>query len=110
VLELVGTTTLKDSLRCAKAGGTVSMTGMVGNKWTLDEFDPMEAIPTAVCLTSYAGDSEDFMRTPLQQLVDQAASGRLRVQVGRTFGLDEIVEAHRALEENRSGGKMVVRT
>jgi NADPH:quinone reductase-like Zn-dependent oxidoreductase len=29
VLELVGTTTLKDSLRCAKPGGIVSMTGMV---------------------------------------------------------------------------------
>jgi NADPH:quinone reductase-like Zn-dependent oxidoreductase len=110
VLELVGTTTLKDSLRCAKPGGIVSMTGMVGNKWTLDEFDPMEVIPTAVCLTSYAGESEDFMRTPLQQLAEQVASGRLRVEVGRTFRLEEIVEAHRPMEENRSGGKIVVLT
>ena len=110
VLELVGTTTLKDSLRCAKPGGIVSMTGMVGNKWTLDEFDPMEAIPTAVCLTSYAGESEDFMRTPLQQLAEQVASRRLRVEVGRTFRLEEIVEAHRTMEENRSGGKIVVLT
>ena len=110
VLELVGTTTLKDSLRCAKPGGIVSMTGIVGNKWTLEEFDPMEMIPTAVCLTSYAGESEDFMHTPLQQLVDQVASGRLRVPVGRTFRLEEIVEAHRTMEENRSGGKIVVLT
>jgi len=108
VLELVGTTTLKDSLRCAKAGGIVSITGMVGNKWTLDGFDPMEMIPTGVCLTSYAGESRDFMHTPLQQLVDQVASNRLRVQVGRIFRLEEIVEAHRTMEENRSGGKIVV--
>jgi len=86
------------------------MTGMVGNKWTLEEFDPMEVIPTAVCLTSYAGESEDFMRMPLQQLVDQVASGRLRAPVGRTFRLEEIVEAHRTMEENRSGGKIVVLT
>ena len=33
VLELVGTTTLKDSLRCAKKSGIVCMTGIVGNKW-----------------------------------------------------------------------------
>ena len=47
VLELVGTTTLKDSLRCAKQRGIVCMTGIVGNKWSFDNFAPMEAIPTA---------------------------------------------------------------
>src|SRR5713226_7129584 len=36
VLELIGTTTLKDSLRCARQRGTVCMTGMVGNKWSFD--------------------------------------------------------------------------
>jgi NADPH:quinone reductase-like Zn-dependent oxidoreductase len=35
VLELIGTTTLEDSLRCAKQRGIVCMTGMVGNKWSL---------------------------------------------------------------------------
>jgi NADPH:quinone reductase-like Zn-dependent oxidoreductase len=38
VLELVGTTTLMDSLRCARLGGIVCMTGLVGNKWSFDEF------------------------------------------------------------------------
>jgi NADPH:quinone reductase-like Zn-dependent oxidoreductase len=33
VLELIGTMTLGDSLRCAKQRGIVCMTGMVGNKW-----------------------------------------------------------------------------
>jgi NADPH:quinone reductase-like Zn-dependent oxidoreductase len=110
VLELVGTTTLRDSLRCARPGGIVSMTGIVGNKWSLDNFAPMDEIPTAVCLTIYAGESEDFMRTPLQQLVAQVEAGTLHVQVGKTFRLDQIVEAHRAMEENRAGGKIVVLT
>lgn len=110
VLELIGTTTLKDSLRCAKQGGIVCMTGIVGNKWAFEEFAPMEAIPTAVCLTSYAGESDDFMRTPLNDLVGQIAAGTLHVQIGRTFHLDEIVEAHRAMEENKAGGKIVVLT
>jgi NADPH:quinone reductase-like Zn-dependent oxidoreductase len=52
VLELIGTVTLKDSLRCAKQGGIVCMTGIVGNKWSFDYFSPMEAIPTAVSLTN----------------------------------------------------------
>jgi NADPH:quinone reductase-like Zn-dependent oxidoreductase len=110
VLDLIGTTTLFDSLRCVKPGGIVCMTGIVGDKWSFDNFAPMEAIPTAVCLTSYNGRSEDFMRTPLQQLVEQVAAGTLHVQIGKTFRLDEIVEAHRCMEENKAGGKIVVLT
>jgi NADPH:quinone reductase-like Zn-dependent oxidoreductase len=110
VLELVGTTTLKDSLRCAKQRGIVCMTGIVGNQWSFDDFAPMEAIPTAVCLTSYNGKSEDFMRTPLEELVDQIAAGTLHIQIGNVFQLDEIVEAHRYMEENKAGGKIVVLT
>ncbi len=110
VLELVGTTTLKDSLRCAKQHGIVCMTGIVGNKWSFDNFAPMESIPTAVSLTTYAGESEDFMRTPLEDLVEQIAANTLRVQIGKVFRLEEIVEAHRCMEENKAGGKIVVLT
>jgi NADPH:quinone reductase-like Zn-dependent oxidoreductase len=110
VLELVGATTLLDSLRCAKQRGIVCMTGLVGNKWSLEDFSPMEAIPTSVCLTTYAGEAEDFMRTPLEELCEQVSSGKLRVQVGKVFTLDEIVEAHRCMEENSAGGKIVVLT
>jgi NADPH:quinone reductase-like Zn-dependent oxidoreductase len=108
VLELIGTTTLSDSLRCAKQRGIVCMTGMVGNKWSFDDFSPMDVIPTSVCLTTYDGGPEDFMLTPLDELVEQVAAGTLRVQVGRVFKLDDIVEAHRFMEENKAGGKIVV--
>jgi NADPH:quinone reductase-like Zn-dependent oxidoreductase len=110
VLELVGTTTLLDSLRCAKPRGIVCMTGMVGNKWSIDTFSPMDAIPTAVSLTTYDGGPEDFMLTPLDELIQQVASGKLHVQVARTFRLDDIVEAHRCMEENKAGGKIVLLT
>ena len=110
VLELIGTTTLRDSLRCAKQRGIVCMTGIVGNKWSFENFAPMEAIPTAVSLTTYAGESEDFMRMPLEDLVEQIAAGTLHVQIGKVFHLDEIVDAHRCMEENKAGGKIVVLT
>jgi NADPH:quinone reductase-like Zn-dependent oxidoreductase len=108
VLELVGTTTLKDSLRCAKQHGIVCMTGMVGNNWSFDEFSPMEVIPTAVGLTTYDGGAEDFMLTPLEELVEKITAGQLPIQVGRVFKLDQIVDAHRCMEDNRAGGKIVV--
>lgn len=110
VLELVGTTTLLDSLRCAAMGGAVCMTGMVGNAWEFERFSPMDAIPTAVNLTTYAGGAEDFVSTPLQQVLDAVAAGTFTPPIGRTFDIEEIVEAHRAMESNSAGGKIVVTT
>lgn len=110
VLELVGVITLKDSLRCAKQRGIVCMTGMVGDKWSFDHFSPMDVIPTAVSLTTYSGGADDFMLTPIEKLAEKIAAGTLHVQISRTFRLDEIVEAHRCMEENKAGGKIVVLT
>ncbi|MCJ7591029.1 MAG: zinc-binding alcohol dehydrogenase family protein [Woeseiaceae bacterium] len=110
VLELVGTTTLIDSLSCTKSKGIVCMTGMVGDQWSFQDFSPMGSIPTAVCLTTYSGGADDFMRTPLQELIDQIEEGSLVPKVGRVFSLDQIVDAHRCMEENKAGGKIVVLT
>jgi NADPH:quinone reductase-like Zn-dependent oxidoreductase len=110
VLELVGTTTLLDSLQCAAMGGSVCMTGMVGNAWELERFSPMGAIPTAVNLTTYSGGADDFISTPLQQVVDAVEAGAFKPPIGKTFSIDEIVEAHRAMEDNTAGGKIVVTT
>jgi len=76
--------------------------------WTLANFEPNVHIPTSVCLTTYAGGPKEFMATPLQEMVEQIEAGTLPVHVGKTFRLDEIVEAHRTMEENRAGGKIVV--
>jgi len=110
VLELIGTTTLMDSLRCAKPLGTVCMMGMVGNKWSFDNFSPMEAIPSTVRLTTYDGGTADVMSTPYTKLLDEVERGRLRLSVSGVFQLADIVEAHRCMEENRAGGKIVVLT
>ena len=47
--------------------------------WGLPNFSPMEAIPTSVCLTSYNGGPDAFMRTPLQEMVEQIEAGTLSV-------------------------------
>ena len=108
VLELVGTTSLLDSLSSVARGGICCMTGMVGNAWAIKDFEVMGAIPTAVCLTTYQGDEKDFVNTPLEEMVQQIKAGSLKVNAGKTFKLEEIVEAHRTMEENRAGGKIVL--
>ena len=110
VLELVGTTTLLDSLQCAARFGSVCMTGIVGNAWEFDRFTPMGAIPSTVNLTTYAGESTDFMATPMQMVVSEVEAGHMTPKIGRVFQLDDIVEAHRCMEDSAAGGKIVVLT
>ncbi|MCH7548799.1 MAG: zinc-binding dehydrogenase [Candidatus Krumholzibacteriota bacterium] len=110
VLELIGTTTLLDSLRAAKRHGVVCMTGIVGNQWEFERFAPMGAIPTTVHLTCYAGEAADFMQTPLQEFVREIEAGRTGVRTGRVFRLEEIIDAHRVMEDNTASGKLVVVT
>ena len=109
VLELVGTTTLLDSLRCTKAGGVCCMTGSVGDSWTLKEFMPWEHIPHAVKLTVYTGGPEDFMACPLNDLVKDIEKGTLKMKVGKIYqGLEHVAEAHDLMENNGAEGKIVV--
>ena len=108
VLELIGTKTLRDSLLCTKVGGIVCNTGIVGNAWTLQNLNPMELIPSGVCLTVYAGGSEDVLATPFAELVQLVAEGKMKVPVGKVMGLEEIVEAHELMESNTAGGKVVI--
>ena len=108
VLELVGTSTLADSLQAVREPGIVCMAGMVGDRWSLPQFAPMDVIPSAVSLTTYSGDVSDFMATPLQQLVEQVEAGTLPIAPSRVFHIDDIVEAHRTMESNSAGGKIVV--
>ncbi len=110
VLELVGTTTLLDSLQTVRRHGVVCMTGIVGNSWTLNDFNPMTEIPVAVKLTSYAGNADDFINTPLQEIVRDVEAGILNIPLGQVFHLDEIIKAHQALDNNAGQGKIVVVT
>ena len=110
VLELVGTTTLLDSLLCAARYGSVCMTGMVGDAWEFEQFSPMDAIPPTVNLTTYAGGFKDFVAAPLQTMVSEIEQGHMTHKIGRVFQLDDIVEAHRCMEDNTAGGKIVIVT
>ena len=74
------------------------------------DFAPMDIIPSAVSLTTCSGGVSDFMATPLQHLIDRVSAGALAIPPGRVFHIDDIVEAHRTMETDRAGGKIVVLT
>ena len=84
------------------------MTGMVGNAWSLKEFEPMAAVPSTVRLTSYAGEASDLLHTPLSWFADEVATGRMAALLDRTFAFEELVAAHQYMEANEATGKVVV--
>ncbi|MEM7465957.1 MAG: zinc-binding alcohol dehydrogenase family protein [Pseudomonadota bacterium] len=108
VLELVGTATLKDSLKICKPGGTVCMTGILGNQWTFNEFTPMEDIPHTTKLTAYSGGPEDFDRQAFQQYLQQIEAGKATPPIDRVFAFEELVAAHEYMESNQATGKIVI--
>ena len=107
ILELVGVTTLEDSLRCAAPKGTICMAGIAGNKWTFDQFTPMLSIPQSVKLTTYGSTSEALLETPIEKIAKEIVTGKMKLPIKR-FSLEEIVEAHRMMEEDGALAKVVV--
>jgi len=107
-VELVGVNVMRDTLRAVRTGGTVCFTGMLSDQWTISEFYPMDWLPNGVRLTAYSGEASDLTRAELQRFLDAVAAGHARVPIGRTFALDEIVQAHTLMENGTAGGKIVV--
>jgi D-arabinose 1-dehydrogenase-like Zn-dependent alcohol dehydrogenase len=47
------------------------------------------------------------MTTPLEQIAQQVLEGSIRIPI-KTFTLDQIVEAHQAMDDNTALAKIVV--
>jgi NADPH:quinone reductase-like Zn-dependent oxidoreductase len=110
VLDLVGTSSLADSLACAALHGIVCLAGGLGDSWEIEHFSPMSTIPAGTYLTTYGSRVDVMLDMPWEDLLSKIESGVLRFQQGPVFKLDDIVEAHRCMDENRAEGKIVILT
>ncbi|GIF22335.1 NADPH:quinone reductase [Paractinoplanes tereljensis] len=107
-LELVGTPTLPDTLRCLRVHGVACFTGMLSNEWLVRDFYPIGYLPRGVRLSAYGGEADDLPAAVLQGFLDAVAAGSAVVPVSRVYALEEIAEAHADMEANRATGKLVV--
>jgi len=110
VLDLIGTRTLKDSLKCIASKGMVCMTGILGNEWTMKDFTPMGDIPSLGRLTVYMGESKNLSKELLQDFIGDVEKGNIKLNIDRTFKLGEVATAHQYMEDNRAKGKVIVKT
>ncbi|MCB0705527.1 MAG: zinc-binding dehydrogenase [Saprospiraceae bacterium] len=108
VLELIGTRTLKDSLKCIATKGMVCMTGILGNEWTMHDFTPMGDIPSLGRLTVYMGESKNLSKNLLQDFINEVERGTIKLNIDRVFKLEDVPVAHQYMEDNKAKGKLVV--
>lgn len=106
ILELIGPKTLRDSLFAVKKGGVVCNTGILGNVFYLNDFDPIKEIPNGVFLSSF------YSNYPTQKTIDDILSFMENKQIkpifSKVFAFEQIAQAHELLEQGKSGGKLVV--
>lgn len=106
MLELVGPKTLRDSLLTVSCPGFVCNTGILGNVFTVEQFDPIKYIPNGVFLSGF------FSNYPTQKIMDEIfdiiSRNHIKPLYSKVFRLDDIVEAHTLLEKGGAGGKMIL--
>ncbi len=106
VLELIGPRTLHDSLLTVSHPGYVCNTGILGNVFTVSQFDPIKYIPNGVFLTGF------FSNYPTQEVVDGLFSLIEEKDIcplySKVFSIDDIVKAHTLLEKGGAGGKIIL--
>jgi NADPH:quinone reductase-like Zn-dependent oxidoreductase len=108
VLELIGVTTLKDSLKCIAKKGVVCMTGILGNSWTMNDFTPMGDVPSLGRLTVYMGESGNLDEEKLQDFLIALENKEIEIKIDHVFKLNQVGEAHSLMESNQAKGKLVV--
>lgn len=113
VLDLVGNSTILDSLDMLRRGGSACLAGWLGGLDPIGDFNPLLRMASGVNLSffgSFVFGNPGFPLSdvPLQEIARQVQEGELEAQPSRVFSFDEIREAHRVMEAGEAGGKMVV--
>ena len=113
VLDLVGNSTILDSLAMLRRGGRACLAGWLGGLDPITDFNPLLQMASGVYLTffgSFVFGTPGFPLSdvPLQTIAKEVAAGRLEAKPSRVFAFEEIHEAHRVMEAGEARGKMVV--
>ena len=113
VLDLVGNSTILDSMSMVRRGGRVCLAGFLGGLAPVASFNPLLEMPSGVQFSffgSFVLGTPEFPVSdiPFQEIVDRVTAGKYQAKPARVFRFGEIQEAHRVMESNQANGKIVV--
>jgi NADPH:quinone reductase len=113
VLDLVGNSTILDSLALLRRGGRACLAGFLGGLAPLPDFNPLLQMSSGVHFSffgSFVFGTPGFPLSdvPLQAIAGDVAAGRFKAKPARVFRFEDIREAHRVMEANEANGKVVI--
>jgi NADPH2:quinone reductase len=114
MLDIIGNTTVLDSLAALRRGGHACLVGFLGGGGVLS-LEPVFQMPSGTHLSVFAsalvtGSAEfPLVEIPFQAIVDRVADGSYKAKPAAVFDFEDIGEAHRLLESGEANGKIVVR-
>jgi NADPH:quinone reductase-like Zn-dependent oxidoreductase len=113
LLDLVGNSALRDSLRAVANRGRVCQAGFLGGLGPLEHFQPVFEMPSGVQFSFFGSfeigsDAYPISTIPFQEIVEKAQAGVYRAKPARVFRFEEIPEAHKVMEASDAAGKLVV--
>lgn len=106
VLELIGPVTVKETFTHVNEGGIVCVTGLLGNQWTLEHFDPITDIAPGTYLTG--GYSGAVTEEKINELFSYLQRYQVAAKPDRIFALRDLPAAHAYLASGQSMGKVVI--
>ena len=113
VLDLVGNSTILDSLAMLRRGGRACLAGFLGGLAPVPDFNPLLQMSSGVHFSffgSFVFGTPGFPLSdvPLRAIAGDVAAGRYKAKPARVFRFEDIREAHRVMEANEANGKLVV--
>jgi NADPH:quinone reductase len=113
VLDLVGNSTILDSLDMLRRDGTACLAGWLGGLAPIGDFNPLARMPSGVSFSFFASPvfgepGFEVSDIPLSDIAQQIADGKLDAKPARVFSFDQIRDAHQLAESGEAGGKIVV--
>ncbi|MCF6160496.1 MAG: zinc-binding dehydrogenase [Furfurilactobacillus sp.] len=106
IVDLVGTVTMRDSVKHVKSQGICCVIGLLAGEWEMKDFSPFEMVDKY--LTAY--DSNDFDQAMIDELFGLIREHHISIPISKVFTLDDIAAAQDYVMANSKMGEVIVTT
>src|SRR5215475_8035880 len=112
VLDLIGNSTLLDSIAIPHRHGRIFLAGWLGGLEPVKDFNPLLQMASGIHFSlfgSFVFGAPEFpvSEVPMQQILDRVAKGIYKAKPAAVFSFDEIRDAQRLMESGKANGKIV---
>ena len=114
VLDLIGNSTLLDSVAIPHRHGRVCLIGWLGGLAPIPDFNPLLQMASGIHFSLFVSVALGTPEFPvseyhLQEIVEKVEKGIYKAKPAAVFSFDQIREAQALMESNKANGKIVVK-